>query len=441
MNKRAKTLQRRGTRVRTLLWSAGLAALFGVGCAAPMSVKAAAGGDLIGLKAAMAQERASGKLDRKRVSEVARAVAEREIRQATGAEALARIDEARACWRPLSDSLEERARRSDDAAAEATLALLDGRPNRPRDGDALGRKHAASPNPLWRAVAARAAVGAKLGDARRKFYLDPDERVRLAALRAALDGADPADGAPLLEAARLDPNPVAQALAARAAGGLASAEVVVALRDRYATADEGLRQSIVDAWGRPELAKAGGQREIIAVAENERGAPAIEAGALLWQMGSDADAKATGKRALRRAIQEGLSRDRVLAIGRAPIGERDILEAVNKAATDLDVPVKVSALTRLAELTERRTEAWAELRKLADRGAHDALFALARAGDPVAAEGVAKELSSSDAEARLQAMNVLIAAGRFARAADLLADAHPGVRMRASCAVLSARAP
>jgi hypothetical protein len=38
-------------------------------------------------------------------------------------------------------------------------------------------------------------------------------------------------------------------------------------------------------------------------------------------------------------------------------------------------------------------------------------------------------------------MNVLVAAGRFASAADLLADAHAGVRMRASCAVLSARSP
>jgi hypothetical protein len=440
MKKLAKILRRGGANARFWLATGLFGALLGSGCAAPMSVKAAKGGDIARLKAAMAEERASGKLDKKRVGEVAKAMAEREIRQATGDDALARIDEARACWRPLSDSLEERARRPDDSGAVATLALLDGRPLRSGD-EATVRKHAASPSAPWRAVAARAAVGAKLGETRRKFYVDPDERVRLAALRAALESPDLADAAALLEVARLDPNPVAEAIAARATGGLASAEVAVALRDRYATADEGLRQSIVDAWGRAPLARVGGQREIIAIAENERGAPAIEAGALLLQMGSDAEARATGKRALLRGIRDGLSRDRVLAIGRAPIAERDVLEAVSKAAGDADVPVKIAALIRLTEVAEARNKAWLELRRLADAGARDALFALARAGDPSALERVTKELSSTDAEARLRAMSVLVAAGRFASAADLLADAHPGVRVRASCAVLSARSP
>ena len=422
------------------LLAAILAASLGVGCAAPWSVKAAQSGDRLGLQAAMTEDRARGKLDEKRVAKVAKAVAEREIMTTTGADALARIDEARACFRPLADSLEDRARRSDDAGGAAMLALLDGRPDRSGD-EALLRKHAASTNPLWRAVAARAAVGTKLGDARRKFYVDPDERVRLAALRAALESPDRADAAALLEVARLDPNPLAQAIAARATGGMESADVVLALRDRYATADEGLRQSIVDAWGRPPLAKAGGRRELIAVAENQRGAYAIEAGALLLQMGGDAEARAIGKRALLRAIGDGLSRDRVLAIGRAPIAESDVMQALRAAARDPDVPVKVAALKRLADVVETRTEAWAELRKLAEGGAREALFALARAGDPAAVERVSKELAKADPEARLAAMNVLIAARRFAIAADLLADANAGVRMRASCAVLSARAP
>ena len=440
MEKLAKTVQHRRAPARVWLSTGLLAVLFGLGCATPMSVKAAAGGDLAGLKAAMAQERASGKLDDKRIAEVAKAVAGREIRQSAGDEALIRIDQARACWRPLSDPLEDRARRADDAGAAATLALLDGRSPRSGDG-ALVRKHALSPNALWRAVGARAAVGPELGDARRKLYVDPDERVRLAALRAAMESPDPADAAALLEVARLDPNPVAQALAARASGGLTNAEVVVALRDRYATADEGLRQSIIDAWGRPPLAKAGGRREIVAVAENERGAPAIEAGTWLLQMGGDAQARATGQRALLRAIGEGLSRDRVLAIGRAPLAERDVLDAMNKAAADADVPVKIAALLRLTGVADARTKAWGELRKLSDRGARDALFALARARDPGSMDKVSKELASADSEARLRAMNVLLDAGRLASAADLLADAHPDVRMRASCAVLSARSP
>jgi hypothetical protein len=424
-------------------WLAAATALLAggvpLGCAAPWSVKAARSGDLLGLQAAMTEDKARGRLDSKRVADVAKAVAEREILKTTGAEALARIDEARACFRPLAGSLEERARRSDDAGAGATLALLDGRPNASGD-EALLRKHAASTNPLWRAVAARAAVGNKLGNARRQFYVDPDERVRLAALRAALEAPDPADATALLEVARLDPNSVAQAIAARATGGLESADVVLALRDRYATADEGLRQSIVDAWSRPTLAKAGGRRELILVAENERGAHAVEAGAMLLQMSADAEARAIGKRALLRAIGDGLSRDRVLAIGRAPIAEREVIQALRSAARDADVPVKVAVWKRLTEIAETRTEAWGELRKLAEAGAREALFALARAGDPAALERVSKEMSRADPEARLSAMDVLMAAGRFATAAVLLADANAGVRMRASCAVLSLRA-
>jgi hypothetical protein len=406
-----------------------------------MSVKAAANGDHAGLKAALSQERARGKLDPAKVRDVAKAVAEREIRHASGPDAMARIDEARGCSRPLTSALEDRAESTDDAAASATLALMDTRVNRPSAGESLLQKHGTSPSALWRAVAARAAVGTKLGDARRKFLLDPDERVRLAALRAALELPDPADAAALLEVARLDPSPLGQAIAARALGGVENAEVVVALRDRYATADEGLRQSIVDAWGLAPLAKAGGRRELIAVAENQTGAYAVEAGALLQQMSGDAEARAIGQRALVRAIGQGLARDRRLAIARAPIAERGVLEATQKAARDSDVSVRVAALTRLGEIAEERTKAFSELRKLAEGGSHDALFALARAGDPAALEGVTKELTSTDAETRLAAMNVLVAAGRFANAAELLADANPGVRMRASCTVLSARAP
>ena len=418
---------------------AGLALL--EGCATPRSVKAASRGDISELRAAMAQEKTGGKLDRARVAAVAKAVAEHEIRAATGAEALARIDEARACWRPLEDSLEERAERSDASGAAATLALLDARCNRPSAGEKLLRKHGASPDPLWRAVAARGAVGSDLGAARRKFFVDPDERVRLAALRAALEVPDPADAAALLEVVRLDPNPVAQAVAARALGGAASADTVTALRDRYATADEGVRQSIVDAWGRPPLAKSGGRRQLIVIAENQKGAPAVEAGAVLAQMEGDAEARAIGTRALVRAMGEGLARDRILAINRAPLADRGVREALPKAARDDDMRVKVAALTRLTEVPEARTEAWSELRKLSGKGSRDALFALARAGDPGALAEVTKELGKPDAASRLAALEVLVAAGRFASAADLLTDANAGVRMRAACAVLAARSP
>ncbi|HEX9296880.1 MAG TPA: hypothetical protein VF881_13640 [Polyangiaceae bacterium] len=408
-------------------------------CSAPWSVRAARTGNLGELKTAIARERAEGKLDRGRVRDIAKEVGAREIRTAPAAQALVRIEEARACTAPLSSALENRARASNDVGAAATLALLDGSTDKDKDGDERLRRYGASSSALWRAVAARAALGPRLGSARRKFYLDPDERVRLAALRAALEVADRADSSALLEVARLDPNPVAQAVGARALGNVANAEAVLGLRDLYAHADEGLRQSIVDAWGQKEAAAAGGLRELLRVVESERGAPAIEAGRVLLNFERERDAVAIGTQALVRAMTDGLARDRELAIANAPVRDRQVLDALEKVARGGEVSVRAAALRRLAEVPAKRPQALLELRAMAKQGVREAQIALARAGEREFAAVIAKDLSSSSREARLSAMRELVALGEFARAADLLADSDSHVRMSASCVILGSR--
>ncbi len=404
-------------------------------CASSPSLRAAHQGDLAALRAEIGRERARCKLDRETVRTLARETAERELFRSSPQEAMARVEEARSCSRPLSGPLETLAQSSGDLGAAATLALLEAR--RGTDGDRQLRRHGASPNPLWRAVAARAAVGAELGPARRTFYTDGDERVRLSALRAALDKADRADAQPLLEAARLDPNPLARALASRALGAVANDEIVLALRDVYARADEGLRQSIVDAWGQREAASAGGVRELVRIAEMERGAPSIEAGRVLLQFPEIADARATGTRAIVRAIESGLARDRMLAILDAPIDDAAVLDAVRKAARATESSVKIAALSRLAESRTTRDEALRTLGALANEGSRDALHALARTGDASATRRVAGELTSPDAETRLTAGRILVGVGEFDRAADLLADRDAHVRMTIACGVLA----
>jgi hypothetical protein len=420
------------------------AALIGVAlcslmaCGASLSVRAARSGDAAGLKTAIAREKAEGKLGRKRVRDIAREVGARELRVTPLPDVLARIDEARPCARALADALEERAKRSDDAAAAALLALLDASLRRGGDAESQVQRHGASASPLWRAVAARASNHPALGSWRRKFYVDPDERVRLAALRAAFDAPDPTDGRTLLEMARLDPNPIAQALAARALGGIADPQIVLALRDLFAAADEGLRQSIVDAWARPQAASVGGVRELVEVAENQEGAFAIEAGLMLLRLQTEPGASAVGKRALLRGMNRGLSRDRVLAIGSVPVSDPEVREGLRKAAETSDLAVKTAALARLTESAEARTPALVELRKIAEGGSQTALFALARARDAHAVAAVEKELSSAEPGARLAGMAVLVGVGEWARAAGLLADADPRVRMSSSCAILAA---
>jgi HEAT repeat protein len=405
-------------------------------CGGSPALRAARSGNHQDLKAAIARDRAEGRLDRGRVRDIALAVGAREIRTAGPPDAASLIDEARACTRPLAGPLEERARTSDDAGASAALALIDGHSGWD-DGDDLLRRYGTAESPLWRAVAARAALGKNLGPARRKFFVDPDERVRLAALRAALELADPADQRPLLEAARLDPNPVAQAIATRALGAFASAEVVFGLRDLYTRADDGLRQSIVDAWGQAPSASAGGLGEIIRVAENERGAPGIEAGWVLLRFKAEHDAAAIGTRTLIRGMKEGISRDRVLAIMDAPTEDPAVLDALRKAASLGDPAVKSAALSRLAEMPGTRAQALLDLRELAKSGSQAAVLALARANDADAIETLRKSLASSEKSARLSAMRALVGMGKTASAAELLADGDPHVRMSVSCAILA----
>jgi hypothetical protein len=405
-------------------------------CAASRSLGAAKRGDLRELKASIVRERARCRLDRADVRDLAQATADRELLRAPPAETSARIDEARACARWVSDALEKIAGRADDAGASATLALLDARTG--SGGSArFAQRYRSSPQPLWRAVAARASLGQDFGSARRIFYTDSDERVRLAALRAALEEADRADAGSLLEVARLDPNPLARALSARALGSIANSDIVLALRDLYVRADEGLRQSIVDAWGQKEAARAGGIRELVLAVETETGAPAIEAGWVLMRFTSEPDAPSIGIRALLRGIADGSSPNRTLAILHAPLSDPRIIDALRKAADSPDVGVATAALSRLVEQRSTRDEALRRLEILSKAGAKGALHTMARMGNRSAIREVTRELSADSSEARLSAARTLIAANEHVLTADLLADPDPHVRIGTACAILN----
>jgi HEAT repeat protein len=149
------------------------------------------------------------------------------------------------------------------------------------------------------------------------------------------------------------------------------------------------------------------------------------------------DASAIGTRALLRAMKEGISRDRVLAIMDAPIEDPAVLDALRKVGSASDVTVKCAALSRLAGIRETRAQALLDLRDLAKSGSRDATVALARADDSDAIEAVRKTLMSNDPRARLSAMRTFVALGKPASAAELLGDGDPHVRMSASCAILA----
>src|SRR5262249_33966696 len=137
-------------------------------------------------------------------ADVARAVAERELKSAKADDAAKRIKESLACTDELDGVLEERAKTHDLAGAEAAMALVE-------DGKmSLGaaRAWARDKDDGWRAVGARGLSREEDRAERKKAMLDPSPTVRRAAMRAAVDAKDASDFDGLLEAARLDPDPM-----------------------------------------------------------------------------------------------------------------------------------------------------------------------------------------------------------------------------------------
>jgi hypothetical protein len=407
------------------------------GCGAAQVVDTALHGDLVSLKRDVKRSQDAGRLDKSTVEDLAWAVAGRELRSASGTAAVDRVRDVRSCARPLVRVLEARAEQADDAAAEATLTLFElGR----RNSSELLRRHRDASSGAWRAVAARAAVANEQGPLRRKLFADPDERVRRAALRAALEARSSDDLESALEAARLDPDLVNRGHATRTVGAIGGERAVLALRDHWVSADEPTRITIIDAWAMPAAYRAGGEHELVTLTENRQGMLAIAAAdALVRSRGRFAG---SGVATLLRAIGQGTEAERRLAIRLAPFSDKDVVAAIEKATKDADKEVKVIALARLAGDDAHKKKALEGLRELAkkdDELGLQARAALAAAGDAGVQKQLVDLLGSPKAHTRTVAAQGLLALGDYQKAATALADDDPGVRTAVACAVLAAR--
>ncbi len=202
----------------------------------------------------------------------------------------------------------------------------------------------------WRALAARGLTGSgrwqrtpgpdgrprsrrpPRGDARRHPRRGRGRRVEL-----------------LLEAARVDPYPLAARPGrARAAGVLGGERVVLALKDLWAQADEPLRMAIADAWAMPRSADAGGRRELGWAADAARGSAQIAAAFGLVRAGGPESSQ--GVAVLEQTITTGTAKDRIFAILVSPIKEESIKAALKKASDW--TPNEVVAAAALARRLE-----------------------------------------------------------------------------------------
>jgi HEAT repeat protein len=403
------------------------------GCASQGAVRAALDSDLLSLKRSIKDEQASGRLDRERAREIAEAVASREIYSEGGRAAARRIRQLRTCSQPLLHALEARAERQDEGGAEAALLLLATGARRPERYAGL---YADAESGAWRAVSARASTAPERFQKRRRYFTDPDERVRRAAFEAALQAPGTLDLEHLIEAARLDPDPYARSLAVRGIGAVGGARAVRALRDLWDRADEDVRLAIIEAWGRAPTFRAGGREALLRTAETRVGLTSVAAASALL---SDPTQSGLAVTLLAQAAAEGASDEQLLALAMVPLEPR-VLSHVQKAAKDADAGVRVAALSRLLDVPASKARATEELRTLSKTqgaAAAAARSALAEIGDRGVAPLLVKELSARDASSRQAAGRDLLALGSFGQAATLLGDADASVRVAIACNIIA----
>jgi len=395
------------------------------GCASA-TTKVALQGNLPSLQAELARAESQGELAHSSVRELAGAVLERELSSLR--EPLGEVPEVGPCARGVRGALAELAEGSGEAAAFASVALIDAGLKAPRHDEPKGD------SPLL-PVSARRAVGSADGPQRRAYLLHGDADVRRAALEAAEHSADPADGRALLEVARLDPDERSRSLAVRALGAIGGEAVVVGLSDLWAAADPEQRMDIVRAWAVPASFTTGGEQQLLRCAEQGSGSSAVEAAVALVREGSAASGPASTL--LMRALRGDDLAARLLALYEVPWSNPELRALVIEAQRSDDKAVRLISLLRQAEQGPLEAPARDALRALAtSERAAIALLArvtLARAGDEGIKPALLLDLKSARARDRMLAALALAQLGDWGAAAHALADDSPRVRQTVAC--------
>jgi HEAT repeat protein len=406
-----------------------LGALSALAACTSVPARVALQGNLPALQAAIVQAEQKDELGSSHVHELANAVLRRELlSQVAPSEP---FPDVAACARQIRPVLEHVAGGASEYSAPAALALLDaglGAPD-PARGDAVSRD----------AIEARQALGSAAGPRRRGFMLHGEAAVRRAALSAAFAGADPADTAALGEAARLDPDERARAIAARALGRIGGPAAVVALADVYASASPAERREIVLAWSQPASFASGGQQKLEDLIAGAATPESVLAAAALSSRGGTASPLAT--RLLSVAIEGKVLETRLFALQVAPWSNAELRSKIEAARKHEDPATRVLALSRVARAGALDAGARKELEVLGTDPVTAvgvvARAALANAGAAEVKGALRADLSKPDSDRRTLAALSLVALKDWAGAARALGDDSPEVRRVIACSLLS----
>lgn len=385
-------------------------------------------------------------IDLDALREVAVAVAGRELVTAKDRAAEARVLDVANCAGPLEESLATLGERGGVAGALALQVLIDAH-RRDDDLEQLSRDFGKDERDDWRAVGLRAAVAPGDFALRAGGFIDPDLRVRRAALRAAKDARAKADAGGLFEAARLDPDRTSRVFALTALGSIADGESVSRLRELWAGADEQERLEITKVWSSDAAFAAGGEEQLSWVLASQTGVPQLAAAVTLTKRRTQPVA-ASAEELLATAITSGPIEEARYAMSVAPASAK-VTKALGDAIKDKDEAKAIAAAVALTRVESGREAASARLRELRrstnQRWADAASFALAASGDREARVWLDTQLFAKDPERRLTAGLVRFGDGSDTAAvsatAPLLADPDASVRVRFACWALRDERP
>src|SRR5690606_35436105 len=216
--------------------------------------------------------------------------------------------------------------------------------------------YAADAQDDWRAVGLRAAVSPADDSRRIAGFLDPDLRVRRAALRASKDAKSPGDLPHLFEAARLDPDRVSRRFASEAIGEFGSGADVARLRELWSSGDEAERLVLVDVWARTKAVEA--ERQLTWVLSSQTGLRRLSAAAALLRRHAG-EVRQWAEEVLSSAIESGPVEESRHAIEVAP-SNRKLEAAIRTAAKNTD---EARAVGAAIALTKSKSDASAAVKR------------------------------------------------------------------------------
>lgn len=416
----------KGGSTRVTLTVVGMVFSLATGCGASTALEQARSGNY----QALHEEILHNPPTNRQARQLAEATLRFEIEHSVDRRDRSFIQSLRPCSDQVPRALAARARVADGVGAEAAMLLLEldrfDRPGQYSDARDGG----------WRALAARASSKPD----RSKHLIDPDERVRFAAISAMETSGDSSNVSYLLESAHRDPNPELRKRAIALLGSHTQPGLAGRLRDYYPQLDEALRLAVIEAWGTAPLYQEGGLRELQTVIIGQTAVETVAAAGILARDPLP-DVYNPALTRLERVMNEGTTREQRLALVLMPLHHVQTTRLLIAATGSPEPQVAVIAWSRLLSHEKFRNQAKRALLKLAkqsDAGlALQAQLALATSRSGEVTPTLRANLNAPNPSTRKWAALGLLRLGAVSDASLLIADKSPEVRRAVACRILS----